>query len=97
MISLKQGLQADGLRVKDGHDFYGASFYIENVMERPTFYNQIHFRFLNTPETLEQVLTKVTKTKEVYQFFLTDPVDLNFDGKHIKVEIKDIADIKSII
>jgi len=97
LVVLKSDLQKDGFVIKDGFDFFNSNFNLHGIQEKPTFSNRIFFKIINTQEHLEDILKNVSKTKEVYQLFFTDPLAIELDCKHIKIQIEDLNDIKNII
>lgn len=97
LVKLKSDLQKDGFVIKDGYDFMNASFNITSIKERPTFSNKLFFKFINKRQDLELLLSNLDRTGELYQFFIDSPTPITFNEKHIKIEIKDIEDIKNII
>lgn len=97
LVELKTDLQKDGYVINDGYDFMNANFNINSINKRPTFTNKLFFKFINKQQDLEKLLNNLDKTGEVYQFFIESPAIISFTGKHIKIEIKEIEDIKNII
>lgn len=97
LVKLKTELQKDGYVINDGYDFMSAGFNIDSIKTRPTFTNKLFFKFINKQSDLEELLRKLDRTAEVYQFFTDSPVPILFTGKHIEIEIEEIEDIKNII
>lgn len=97
LVKLKSDLQKDGYVINDGYDFSNAPFNLNSINVRPTFINGLFFKFINKQEDLEKLLNNLTRTGEVYQFFIDKPTPIVFSGKHIEIEIKEIEDIKNII
>lgn len=97
LVRLKTDLQKDGYVINDGYDFMNANFNINSINTRPTFENKLFFKFINKQGDLEQFLSNLNRTGEVYQFFVNNPIPIQFDGKHIEIEVKEIEDIKNII
>lgn len=97
LAKLKKDLQNDGYVIKDGYDFMDAEFNISSMLEKPTFANKLFFKIINNQKDFENIISNINQTKEIYQFFFTNPVSLNTNDKHIKIEIQDIMDIKQII
>lgn len=97
LVKLKSDLQKDGYVINDGYDFLNAPFNLNSINVRPTFINGLFFKFINKQEDLEKLLSSLTRTGEVYQFFISKPTTIVFSGKHIEIEIKEIEDIKNII
>lgn len=97
LVKLKSDLQKDGYVINDGYDFMNASFNIKSLKERPTFANKLFFKFINKQQDLEQLLSNLDRTGEVYQFFNDTPTPIAFNEKYIEIEIEEIDDIKNII
>ena len=99
LIDLKQELHTEDFCFVDGYDFYGASFCCKSLTKRPDFNNKIRIKFLSQPDQINLVLTELTKTKEIYQFYMTDAFydNSDFGIKHIKIQIEKLRDIKEII
>ncbi|WP_417875254.1 hypothetical protein [Xanthomarina gelatinilytica] len=97
LVKLKSDLQKDEYVINDGYDFLNAPFNIKSLNVRPTFDNRLFFKFINNQQDLEKLLKNLQRTGEVYQFFVESPSPILFNGKHIKIEIEEIEDIKKII
>ncbi len=97
LVRLKSDLQKDGYVIKDGYDFMNSSFSLDSIKGRPTFINKLFFKFINKQSDLELLLSNLDRTGEIYQFFIGNPSKIDFSEKHIKIEIKEIEDIKNII
>lgn len=99
LIDLKVELSSEDFKFKDGFDFSGSNFNVISILEKATFYNQIRIKIINELSYIDDVLTKITNTKEVYQFYIDIPyfITNNSRVKHISIQIEDINDIKSII
>jgi hypothetical protein len=95
--TLKSDLQHDGYIIKDGYNFYKATFNLASILTRPDFTNKIQVKFINGNAELTEFLAGQTKTKEIYQFYFTAPVAGITETTEIKIEIKDLNDIKEII
>ncbi|QXP71235.1 hypothetical protein H0I29_03865 [Polaribacter sp. R2A056_3_33] len=96
-VKLKSDLQKDGYVINDGYNFLNAPFNVNSFNVRPTFNNKLFFKFINNQKDLKKLLNNLQKTGEIYQFFTQNPSPILFSGKHIKIEIEDIEDIKNII
>lgn len=97
LVKLKRELQIDGYVICDGYDYMNASFNIDSIKKRPTFTNNLFFKFINNEENFIELLDNLDKTGEVYQFFTDNPSPIIFNGKHIDIEIKEIEEIKKIV
>lgn len=97
LVKLKSDLQKDGYVINDGYDFLNAPFNVSSINVRPTYTNRLFFKFINKQQDLEKLLNNLIRTGEVYQFFVDKPTPILFTGKHIKIEVKELEDIKNII
>ena len=94
----KQALNEEGHLLKDGHDFLNAIFSSKFLKEPSTEENGICLKFLNTEENfLEMIGANFGKTKEIYQFFINTPLKIESNDKNIKIQIRNLSDISSII
>lgn len=94
LLSLKTELLSEGWYFRDGHDFYNAEFCIKNLRLHSTKENKIHVKFLNKLPNLESLLAEnLGKTKHIYQFFITKPVEVIHDIKHIKIQTSCLSEI----
>jgi len=97
LIALKRQLSEEGFRIKDGHDYKGADFNVDSMMEMPNYHNKILFKIVNDESALNDVIIAPSRTKELYQFYLTNPTNLNYPAlKHIQIEVENIAEIINI-
>jgi hypothetical protein len=95
---LKQQLSAEGFKIKDGHDYKRADFDVHSLMEMPNYYNKIFFKIINDELALNEVIGVHSRTKELYQFYLTNPANLNYPAlKQIQIEVENITEIINII
>jgi hypothetical protein len=95
--TIKTNLQHDGYVIKDGYDFLNATFNLASILEKPNFNNRIQFKFINGQQELNEFLMGQTKTKEIYQFYFSGPIPGITESTDIKIEIKELNDIKEII
>lgn len=99
LVALKKELAIEDFGFIDGYDFQGADFSLKSIAKRATHDNGIKLKVLNSITDLEVTLVGVTKTREVYQFYLGNSYfDLaNEAVKHVKIQFKKLTDIKAII
>lgn len=83
----------------DGYDFQGSDFSTDSMLRPISFDNPIHIKFLNNDKDLESMLQASNKIVHIYQFYLQQPFFHyeNDNIKHIKIELKEINDIKEVI
>lgn len=99
LIELKNELTTEGFGFIDGYDFQGSKFNVKSISKQATHDNGIKLKFLNSIADLSVTVDEITKTREIYQFYLKN-IYLELDNKavkHIKIQIKKITDIKAII
>ena len=95
---LKHVLNEEGHLLKDGHDFLNADFSSKFLIEPSTKENKVCLKFLNTEDDFLKIFNEnLGKTKEVYQFFLSNPFKIESHNKNIKIQIRNISDITFIL
>lgn len=99
LLALKRELSTEGFKLIDGHDFQGSDFSYHSIMQKATHGNGIRIKVLNTLPHVEQTVNAITKTRHIYQFHLGSSY---FDYgnpavRHVKIQIEQLSDIKSII
>lgn len=99
LLALKRELSAEGFKLIDGHDFQGAEFSAHSITQKATHGNGIKIKILNTLPNVEQTLDAVTTTRRIYQFHLGSCY-FEYDKpavRHVKIQVEQLSDIKSII
>lgn len=99
LVGLKKELASEGFGFIDGYDFHGADFNVKSIVKPATHDNGIKLKVLNSIADLSATLDAVTKTREVYQFYLGK---CNFDCaniavKHVQIQLQKLTDVKAII
>ena len=98
MKRLKTDLFKEGNVFRDGYPFENSDFIKEDLTETSDLKNKISLKFLNKEQDLKQVIEdNLGKRKEIYQFFLNEPMEIGPDIYNIKIQIDDLLDIKRII
>ncbi|MCF2490758.1 DUF4297 family anti-phage-associated protein [Dyadobacter sp. CY347] len=99
LIELKKELISEGFHINDGYDFSGADFNVQSIIKKPDYNNQIKLKIINSLEFVEPTLSTISKTKEIYQFFISNNFIsvLNPAIKHIQIQVNNHNDIKQII
>jgi hypothetical protein len=99
LVALKKELVTEEFGFIDGYDFRGADFNVKSIARRATHDNGIKLKVLNTIADLAAAVGTITKTRQVYQFYLRqsyfDPA--NAAVKHVKIQLQKLTDIKAII
>lgn len=99
LLALKRELSTEGFKLIDGHDFQGADFSNHSITQKATHGNGIKIKVLNTLNNVEQTVDAVTKTRRIYQFHLGSSY-FDYDKpaiRHIKIQVEQLSDVKSII
>lgn len=99
LVELKKELQNDTSVFIDGFDFEGADFNLNSILKPATFANKIRVKFINEEKQLNQILSSISQTKEIYQFYIDKKpfFDFSADIKHIKIQVGKINNIKMIL
>ncbi|WP_336798103.1 DUF4297 family anti-phage-associated protein [Erwinia aphidicola] len=99
LLTLKNELSIEGFKIIDGHDFYGAEFNCQSIMLKATHGNGIQLKVLNNLQNVINTIDNITKTRRIYQFHI-GPSFFEYDKpavQHVKIQIEQLSDIKSII
>ena len=98
LAKIKTILRDEGYFCIDGYDFYNASFSVKSITKQATYHNSIMLKIFNHLEHIGLAIAEITKTIEVYQFYLDTPYyhldDSNI--KHIKIQVESYRDIEEI-
>jgi len=99
LIDLKAELTNENFRIIDGYDFQGANFNSKSIIQKADYNNGIKLKIINKIEFIDSILAEITKTKEIYQFYFDSPFynNVSLSIKHIKIQIKELKNIKEII
>lgn len=99
LVALKKELATEEFGFIDGYDFQGADFSVKSITKRATHENGIKLKVLNSINDVGTTLAGITKTREVYQFYLGNGYfePANKAVKHVKIQLKKFTDIKAII
>lgn len=99
LIELKKEMILEEFFINDGYNFEGADFSIESIIRKADSYNQIKLKILNSVGYIDPTISRITKTKEIYQFYLTRSyfASTNPTIKHIRIQIDKFQNIKHII
>lgn len=99
LIGLKTELLSENHTFIDGFDFQGAKFCVNSILKNPNSKNNIVLKFINNKDFIDPIISESLATKEIYQFYLNNSFYENdSEGlKHIKIQIKELKNIKEII
>ncbi|WP_404996813.1 DUF4297 family anti-phage-associated protein [Caldifermentibacillus hisashii] len=99
LINLKTDLHNENFIFKDGFDFYGAEFNPKSITIEANHYNNIRLKIISNFPQLELTLKEITKTKEIYQFYISKPLlKKNYETiKQVNIQIEELRDIKEVI
>ncbi|EKT64481.1 DUF4297 family anti-phage-associated protein [Providencia alcalifaciens] len=99
LLALKSELSAEGFKIIDGHDFHGAEFNCQSIMLTATHGNGIQLKVINTLQNVRDTIDTITKTRRIYQFHVgTSFFEYEKPAvQHVKIQIEQLSDIKSII
>jgi len=99
LVEIKTQLLNEGLLINDGYPFLGSEFNVSSVLKPANCQNGIKLKVLSAVDNISNCLNVITKRKEVYQFYLTEPFFETTSGQihHIKIQIGKLSEIKQII
>lgn len=96
LLLLKQNLYNDNFKFIDGYDFKGSGFSVESIIKEANYKNEIQIKIFNIEE-IDNVLKKINKTKEIYQFYINKKIYENKNENHVDIKIDDLDDILNMI
>ncbi|MBU1297500.1 MAG: DUF4297 domain-containing protein [Gammaproteobacteria bacterium] len=99
LIELKKELAIEEFGFIDGYDFQGADFSVKSIATLPIHDTGIKLKLLNSIVDLEATVGGITKTREVYQFYLGNSYfdSANKAVKHVRIQVNKLTDIKVIV
>ncbi len=95
LITLKQDLIDQGIIFDDGTYFNGDRFRLDRIIEKRLLDDKTAIKIVNR-EFLDRVITKV-KFHEVYQFYISSPIALTIEHKHIKIQILETKQVARML
>jgi hypothetical protein len=96
---IKNELFQERFKFIDGHDYHGAPFNPNSILQDANYQNQIKVKIINNIPNLETTVQTANKTRKIYQFYINTPFFECSDpsiGIH-NIQIERITDIKEII
>jgi hypothetical protein len=99
LLELKQQLYDEGFQFIDGFPFFGSNFLEKHISLKADNYNNIAVKFIDHISQINKVLSYITKTREVYQFYFEQPFFSTSDTniKNVSIQINNVENIKEII
>lgn len=87
----------DRLIIKDGYEYKGADFNAQSLANNITQDQRVDIKYLHTTDEMNQVLSLVRGTKQIYQFYQERSFYDSADASDVKINMTEINDIISII
>ncbi|HZK61709.1 MAG TPA: hypothetical protein VFC41_06500, partial [Anaerovoracaceae bacterium] len=99
LVELKKELASEGFIFVDGYDYMGATFNPKSISRTANYHNQIKIKFINFLENVQDVINLTVKTKEIYQFYFSEPIlsEDYINVKQVAIQIQEFVDIKGVI
>lgn len=94
---IKQVIQEEQHIFSDGYDFKDADFCINSILKQANYKNGIEFKIINNVNELREIIKKIGKTKEIYQFYKEHLFYTNDKEQHRKIKITRTQDIINMI
>ncbi|MCS3833680.1 hypothetical protein HNP10_002448 [Aeromonas veronii] len=95
-ISIKKSIYADGIVFIDPYPFKNADISHHHFYTPPSVENKIKFKFIDSLDDFEKLISKSKKTTEIYQFHLGSTFYSNDNHKHCRIKIEDIDYVKDL-
>ncbi|WP_296148958.1 DUF4297 family anti-phage-associated protein [uncultured Flavobacterium sp.] len=99
LLELKKEMYSEGFGFLDGFNFEGSTFNAIALIQQATFVNGIKLKIINKNEYIEETLKTIKKTKEVYEFYVSDTFSkIVLDNiNHVRIKVNKLSEIKKII
>lgn len=99
LFELKTELYSEGFSFLDGFNFSGAPFDPKSISSPINRSNPVKLKILNELDHIDLTINKISKTKEIYQFYTTNSFfNTNHANiKQVKIQISKLINIKEII
>lgn len=97
IIDIKQLLQDDGIIFTDGYDFCGSKFNVKSITRSAASTNPIKLRFISELDQIDQILSELTNTRIIYEFYLTRPFYNTSAGEIHFIPITSTEDVSKMI
>jgi hypothetical protein len=99
LLALKKELSSEGFKLIDGHEFQGADFNHYSITQQANHGNKIKIKVLNTLPNVAQTVESISMTRRIYQFYLSSCYFdyVNPAVQHVKIQVEQLSDVKSII
>jgi hypothetical protein len=96
LVNIKQDFFNEGFAFLDGYPFKDSEFSAKTIVQCD---NVTRLKVIDRIEFIESIIKESDKTKEIFQFYVTQPY-YNFDNpsvKHIKIQNLNLSNIKEIV
>lgn len=90
-------LQQEDVRIWDGYDFLGADFSTESIIRKANAENNVKMKIINDLNCLGSIIKNISKTKEIYQFYLHEPFWEEEQGISYGIQILSTENISLMI
>lgn len=99
LIELKKELFSENFVFIDGFDFNGSEFNPKSISKTANNSNLIKLKIINKLEYIDLTIKEISKTKEIYQFYINNPFfDITYTNvKQAQIQFSQLTHIKKII
>lgn len=99
LLDLKKELYSEGFTFIDGFDFDGSEFNPKSISRPANNSNSIKLKILNKLEHIDLTISEISQTKEIYQFYNTNPFfAISYPSvKQVQIQFSQLTNIKKII
>jgi len=99
LLLLKDELFKEGFNFIDGIPYSGSKFYTEAIKTEASYNNQLKIKIIKDITEVNELLPEISKTKQVFHFYFTNPlIKISDTGiKNVNIQISDLNHIKEII
>lgn len=99
LLLLKDELFKEGFNFIDGKPYSGSKFHTKAIAIEASYNNQLKIKILKDITEVNELLPEISKTKQIFHFYFTNPLITVSDKgiKNVNIQITDLNHIKEII
>jgi len=97
LLRIKKALQNDSIYFWDGYDYKDSDFSVKSICKKATAHNGVKLKIISELRQIDNVINSIQITREIYQFFISEPFFNNTTCKHIQIQVEKTININDII
>ncbi len=95
LVELKRELIDQGIIFNDGTFFNGDKFRLDRIIENELNNKDLQIKIIDF-DYLEKLFERI-KIKEIFQFYIESPINIEMNQRHIKIQVEETNQILNLI